>query len=73
MTPDSKAKELIDKFSLEIVGEDHFGLRKINAKQCAILCADEILEAGAGDYIVGEDLISGRTFWQQVKQSIQSL
>lgn len=64
MTPEAKARELIEKYEESI----YLLIPNIKddlAKQCAIICVDEILNI-EGNYLIE------RTYWQQVKQSIQS-
>lgn len=61
MTPKEKAEELVDKYhNLRI-------LFRVEAKQCALIAVDEILEViyyeGRSEYI----------YWQEVKQEIEKL
>ena len=68
MTPKEKAKELVDRF---------LGIKKINpnaitrpynwqdAKQCALICVDEILNTILYDIEI--------PYWQEVKQEIEKL
>lgn len=58
MTPKEKAKELVDKFSWIDCSSD--------AKQCALICVDEILET----YI---DLDPKLNYWEEVKQEINKM
>ena len=64
MTPKEKAKELVDKyyhlFSVEL--ENTIDLRE--AKQCALIAVDEILE---------ECRLEKDWYWQEVKQEIENL
>ena len=43
MTPKEKAEELIDKFRNEITSFLGDNMKKINAKKCALVAVDEIL------------------------------
>ena len=44
MTPKEKAKELFDRFyGIEPVEPIYIGMDKGQAKQCALICVDEIL------------------------------
>jgi hypothetical protein len=64
MTPKEKAKELVDKyyhlFSVEL--ENTIDLRE--AKQCALIAVDEILE---------ECRLEKDWYWQEVKTEINNL
>lgn len=93
MTPEQKAKELIEKYipyadkkATLVSNDDPFfvghGIRyrtkdvRENAKQCAIITVDEILGLSYFSYFnhePTEDDELYKNFWQQVKQSIQSL
>ena len=70
MKPYEKAKQIVDKYLLEIKGADryNYNLDSMNlfiAKQCAIICVDEIL-----DYVeTNEDM----DYWQQVKEEIEKM
>lgn len=72
MTPKEKAKELIEMFiffaSNEGTTEDGFiysdEMQMFNAKQCALIAVDEILE---------ECLQLKVEYWEQVKQEIENL
>jgi len=68
MTPQEKAKELVDKFEVSFAGvisndEDW----EILAKQCALIAVDEILNGSRLFYIEDYD------YWQKVKQEIEKL
>jgi hypothetical protein len=58
MTPESKSKELIDKFRPFCDGVFEDDLNK-NAQQCAIICVQEIL--ASSDHAGGWD-----EYWQDV-------
>ena len=59
--PKEKAEELLDKMTMEI--------GKFNAKLCALIAVDEILET----VVVYDDISKDYQFWQQVKQEIKNL
>lgn len=76
MTPEEKAKELIEKFKPLAFGvtED---LYTKNAKACAIMCVDEIISELEEVYqqlshnVYSKEIIGEHgNYWQQVKQSI---
>ena len=69
MTPQKKAKELIKRF------DDFFfmempELKEIKSKQCALICADEIL-----DNLKNHNSHNGTVYiyWGEVKQEIEKL
>ncbi len=61
MTPKEKAKELVNKF-LQI-----YDGRVPQAKQCTLICVDEMLEE------LGEELKLAYNYWTEVKQEIINL
>ncbi len=63
MTAKEKAKELLLKFGKKV------SLRL--AKQCATICADEILNLDVWDYPHNAELST--IFWQSVKEEINNL
>jgi len=84
MTPKEKAIELRNKFRLfQGVGKDADGepvnnylASKHNAKQCALIAAEEILNACNDVY--NSDMVHFKEtgdgeFWQQVKTEIEKL
>jgi len=62
MTPKEKAKELVNKY-LQI-----YDGRVIEAKECALIAVDEILNTKGVYYNYTEF-----DYWQQVKQEIEKL
>jgi hypothetical protein len=87
---EQKAKELVDKYLpyAEIEFDDD-GFPMVtsqikNAKQCAIIAVDEIMDENSANNVAHDCAwvmnpetnkydITNEQFWQQVKQSIQSL
>lgn len=68
MTPKEKAKELFDKFYIEVLDRDGTSaMNGFEAKQCALIAVDEIMDAleknGSWNY----------DYWKQVKQEIEKL
>jgi len=69
MTQTEKAKELVEK----MLGENNHYLNKnievdkLIAKQCALICVDEILNGSRLFYIEDYD------YWREVKQEINKL
>ena len=62
MTPKEKAIELVESMTFhcyECGGED-------NAKQCALIAVDEVIEATIDDW-------SHYEYWQEVKTELQKL
>ena len=80
MTPKEKAKELLIKF-LYYVESFSLEQQNENAKQCALISVDEILELNVCWY--DEDLVKSYPksykpsqtieFWEQVKEEIENL
>ena len=60
MTPKEKAEELLDKMTMEI--------GKFNAKQCALIAVDEILESNMINLHLHQI-----DYWEEVKQEIELL
>jgi len=69
MTPAEKAEQLMYKFH-----EEPLYLRKSDAKICAQLLCDEIInELVPSDFKDTEIYTLQRTYWQQVKEEISKL
>lgn len=74
MTAKEKAKELVNRFKADTViytwdnngYEVDIETSLQNAKNCALICVDEIIN---NDYGSRSDMI----FWQEVKQEIEEL
>lgn len=77
MTPKEKAKELVDKMWNIDEGYGSIGFHE--AKQCALIAVDEILDNNCGsttDYGVDaedNELYMDEYFWMEVKQEIEKL
>ena len=68
MTAKEKAKELFDRFyEIEPVEPIYFGVNIGQAKQCALICVDEIIEAESNYYP------NEINYWQEVKEEISKL
>ena len=61
MKPKEKAEELVDKMKLCLFSDGYY-----DAKQCALIAVDEILNVGFMDT---NDLYD---YWQEVKQEIET-
>ena len=67
MKSEEKAMELFDRFyGIEPVQPIYIGMDKGQAKQCALICVDEILE---NNYGAKFQMI----FWKEVKKEINKL
>jgi hypothetical protein len=73
LTPKEKAEELVDKFypratSFSLDRKNQYE----NAKQCAIISVDEILnlDYGSSEYY---GILSSEEYWEQVKTEINKL
>ena len=65
MTPKEKAKELVDKYRNSIMSFLSDNMKDMNAKQCALICCNEVLGYMGAD--------RGTAFWNEVKQEIEKL
>ena len=76
MTPKEKADELVGKFTkLHNYTSTASQICESTAKQCALICVDEIL-LNFGNTVDGKPFYSSYNaikFYQQVKQEIQNL
>ena len=73
MTPKDKAQELVDKFFIDVL--DREGTSAMNlyeAKQCALIAVDELIEVVS---LINDKYIQLGTlqYWQQVKKEIEEL
>jgi hypothetical protein len=66
MTPKEKAEELVDKFILNVLDYDGSGLNGFKAKQCALICVDEVIN----QYYEHTDNVNQHNFWQDVKDEL---
>ena len=87
MTAKEKAQELVDKFRNEITSFLGDNIKKINAKKCALIAVDEILNSSplepnfadwddcGGEFRYWYDAQKTQAFyfWKEVKQEIQNL
>lgn len=72
MTPEEKAKELVDKFARIDGYQDSIDLSKCEyEKQCALIAVDEIIEAI--EWHEYETPNKEIRYWQLVKQEIEKL
>jgi len=70
MTPKEKAKELVSKYFDTIMSFLTDNMKKMNAKQCALIAVDEILKDR--EEIDGMRVIND-PYWSKVKQEIEKL
>ena len=73
MTAKEKAREVLDKFWL--MDKVQPMLTKEQAKQCALVAVDEIINATTKIVDGGEgwQLVESNPYWQEVKQEIEKL
>lgn len=64
MTPKEKAKELVDK----MLNQQSYSEELYDAKQCALIAVDELIQWFTGSGIVGSS-----AYWKEVKQEIKNL
>ena len=70
MTPKEKAEELVNNFTFRCEECDY----DWNAKQCALIAVDEMIEEIKLLLFINYTLLNDRlTYWQQVKQEIEKL
>lgn len=65
MTPKEKAQELIDKMSFET--------HKYNAKHCALVAVDEMLNEYPSQCPKDSYEMERHKYWEEVKQEIEKL
>lgn len=73
MTPKEKAKELIDKMKL---ATDEFGYININKerhKQCALIAVDFAINSKYSFQPMHGGWVSGKLYYEEVKQEIEKL
>jgi hypothetical protein len=71
MTPKEKAKELVDKY--KEFTEDIFAESYYQAKQCALIVVDEILDLNLGLSNCDENNWAIEKFYIEVKKEIERL
>ena len=77
MTPKEKAKELVERFRMNVLDWEGCSINEHKAKQCALIAVDEILN----DYSYMQNvrnansnqIHSRRVYWQEVKQEITNI
>ena len=75
MEAKEKAKELVDMFAdglcekLEMYNSEI----EIGAKQCALICVDEILKNITEEVMTYKPFMMNTDYWQEVKQEINKL
>ena len=71
MTPQEKANSLVDKYyEDDLMWED---LSYIQAKKCALIAVDEIINAIDFDWMEVQNLDRQHAYWQEVKNEIEKL
>jgi len=72
MTPELKAKELVDKFENQFSYMIEYGDSRQASKQCALILCDEMIEV-LPDFDLGIDANACKEYWENVKTEIQKL
>jgi len=75
MTPKEKAKELVDKFRMNVLDYGGSGLNTFKAKQCALIAADEG-EKSEYNVLAKFKFVRQKytsAYWNEVKQEIEQL
>lgn len=70
MTPQEKAKDLVDRFYLYSTAPTH---NPEMAKQCALIAVDEILTAITFNMYDEDAYNKEHNYWQEVKTEIEQL
>jgi hypothetical protein len=71
MTPKEKAEELLRKYYTFGINKEGQTLSWLEAKQCALICVDEILQS---HYVVFVGIKSSTyNYWEEVKNEIELL
>jgi hypothetical protein len=73
MTPEEKAKELVDKFSKATDEDGYINLNKFRHKQCALIAVDEILKEIDDCFLQRYDAVDRYYYYKEVKQEIKKL
>jgi len=68
MTPKEKAKELVNKFTIDLEPFSEYGKwDKLQGKTCALIAVDEII------ITLAEDINPLVNYWFKVKQEIEKI
>ena len=76
MTPQEKAKELVNKFLTETENRTYCGLYRTVAKKCALIAINEVqqlikdLSSDKNRFIY---IVDEMNYWEEVKQEIEKL
>jgi hypothetical protein len=77
MTPQEKARELVEKFKLNVLDYEGNGINEFIAKQCALIAVEEILKRTRSvdtmppNYQKIDE--NTKEYWEQVKIEIEKL
>ena len=66
MTPKEKAKELLDRFRLNVIDYEGLDMNTFNAKQCVFIAVDLVLDTL-------NQLSLEYEYWEEVKSEIENL
>ena len=72
MTPKEKAQELIDKFKIFVIGSSDSLIENENARHCALISVNEIIEANPISFDENDNCIA-KQWWKEVKTEIEKL
>lgn len=74
MTPKEKAEELVGKFRDKIISFLSDNMKDSNAKQCALIAVDEIIQLLDHTPLIDDDYAEHIiNYWNEVKQEIEKL
>jgi hypothetical protein len=74
MTAKQKARDLVDRYYVWTSrAENNETFAMYDAKQCALICVDEILENIPNEVMTYKPFMMNTDYWQEVKQEINKL
>ena len=69
MTPQTKARKLIDRFISDGLHQKHMGIT--SARQCALILVDEIINSNPHSNPLNTDTFSTMSYWLEVKKELE--
>ena len=72
MTPKEKAKGLVDTYKIYVIGSNGSLIENENARHCALIAVNEIIEANPISFDEDENCIA-KQWWKEVKTEIEKL
>ena len=69
MTPQAKARQLINRFIEDGLHQKHMGIT--SARQCALITVDEIINSNPHSNPLNTDTFSTMSYWLEVKKELE--